>query len=545
MATDNRTIINDCEANTGWIGDDTAAVISDAGSFYQGSSGLSTQLSNANEQMHTTQDSVGAGTFNLDWSDSTLYLLVKDNLNASAASGGVQFVIGDAADLIGYDVGGFDKTGLILPSFYYSYKLDVSERVTTPGSFTNFTGTEANLDQTQITRIGYGSLHTAKAVGSVDNVVMDCFRYIANDSYALTIDGGTSGTPETMPDVIVDELAGGWGLVSNPKGSQYDFFGPFEIGTPSGTANSYFTASNQQWYLIATDIGATHFPCRTVGNSTGTNSVVLEGVAVVGIGTPAEFDLSDANMNIVKITGGGFTGLGVITMPVQSAGNRFCNGTAFTDCAKAVLQSLDMDGCIFDNPADADGAIIWDENTTDSAKQVNQVYKGTGGHAVHVLPVGAGPFTYNISGPVETGHATSDGSVGDEFFLCDSASDANITINVTDGSGNFKYMKAAGYTGTVTVNQSVTITLTCVEGATAIQGVNVIVGTTLGGVDVIDNLLTDVNGEVEVTYTGSTPQAVLGYAAKGSEVPTYKRADISFTIGASGATPVINMISDD
>lgn len=254
-ATDNRTIINDCEANTGWTGDDTANPISDAGSFYQGSGALSTQLSNADEQMNTTQDSVGAGTFSLDWSDVTLYLLVKDNLNTSAALGGVQFVIGDGTDLTGYDVGGFDKTGLVLPNFYYSYKLDVSVRVAAPGSFTNYAGTEANLNQAAATAVGYGSLHTAKAVGSTDNVVMDCFRYIANGSYALTIDGGASGTPETMTDVLVDEIAGGWGLVANPKGNQFDFFGPTEWGTPSGTADSYFEASDEQWYLLADDIG--------------------------------------------------------------------------------------------------------------------------------------------------------------------------------------------------------------------------------------------------------------------------------------------------
>ena len=35
MSTDNRTMINDCEANTGWAGDDTATAANNAGEFYE------------------------------------------------------------------------------------------------------------------------------------------------------------------------------------------------------------------------------------------------------------------------------------------------------------------------------------------------------------------------------------------------------------------------------------------------------------------------------------------------------------------------------
>ena len=157
MSTDNRTVINDCEAVTGWTGDDAVTAATATGEFYEGSTSLSTQLSDTDEHMYTTEDSVNTGTFSLDWSDSTLYLLVKDNLGEAFSAGGVMFVIGDGTNRVGYDVGGNDAIGIPLKTYFQSYKLDVSVIVTTPGTFNAFAGTEANLTQTACTQIGYGS----------------------------------------------------------------------------------------------------------------------------------------------------------------------------------------------------------------------------------------------------------------------------------------------------------------------------------------------------------------------------------------------------
>ena len=112
MSTDNRTKINDCDEETGWSGDDTANTISTAGSFIEGSSALATQLSDADEGMFTTRDTNAAGLIAEDWSDSTLYMNIKDNLMASFSAGGVHFIVGDGTDTIGYFVAGSDVVGM-------------------------------------------------------------------------------------------------------------------------------------------------------------------------------------------------------------------------------------------------------------------------------------------------------------------------------------------------------------------------------------------------------------------------------------------------
>lgn len=350
MSTDNRTLINDCEANTGWSGDDTANAIATAGSFVQGSGALSTQLSNADEHMFTTQDSVGAGTFSLDWSDSTLYMVIKDNLGDSYANGGIQFVVSDGTDTIGYDVAGNDAAGMPYRLGFSAFKLDVSEAVATPGGFTNFAGTEANLDQTVATGIGYGSLHLAKAVGSIDNVIMDGFYYIANDSYALTINGGTIGTPETMADVAADDVTSGWALVANPLGEQYQFFGPTEWGESAAAADHYFEASGEQWYWIGDNaggrvIGATHMPFRVTANATDAGSFKISNVVIVSTGTTADFDCSDTDIDVLEISTCSMSGLETFSSPTVGGTSRFCTDTIFTECGVVTHNGADMGGC--------------------------------------------------------------------------------------------------------------------------------------------------------------------------------------------------------
>jgi hypothetical protein len=440
MATDNRTIINDCEDNTGWAGDDTANAISDTGSFIEGSGALSTQLSNADEQMHTTEDTVATGTFSLDWSDSTVYMNIKDNLGNTFANGGYQFVLGDAADLIGYFVGGNDAIGMISQFYFAAFKLDVSEVVATPGTvdvdFTEFAGTEGGLTHTAVTRIGYGSLHLAKAVGSVDNVIMDGFYYIANDSYALTIDAGTSGTPETMSDVFTDDESGGWNLVANPLGSLYQFFGPTEWGD-TGTANSYFTADGEQWFWIGDNsggkaVGATHFPFRIIGNGTGTNSFVIDNVVIVNTGTGAEFDCSNGDMDILEIDGCSISGLASLNAPSSGGTSRFLTNTIISDSGQVTHNGADMSGSsvLLSTVAADTGALLFNE-TTDPDTVMDGMTFSKGANSHHAIDFGT-----NVDGTSTSGEITLRNCTFNGFGTTEDGDDAALRFLDTGGSLN-------------------------------------------------------------------------------------------------------------
>jgi len=559
MSVDNRTQANDCDDDTTTFSTTGASLgtNTEAGNTFEGASSVEAAHSNAFDDTWTTDDTAGTA-LNIDMTDMTAYLVVKDNGYGPSALTGAMIVIGDGTDRIGYTVGGTDAVGLLpLANVFGAFKLDVSVVITTPGTADVdhhvFTGSEANLDHSAISQFGYGSLHTTKAKSV--NMFLDGLYYIANGSYALTINGGTVGTPETMADVQGDDETNGWGMVGNPLGSQYIFFAPTQWGDVA-TADSYFTATDEQWYLLGDNagghvIGANNFPFRLIGNATGTNSFVLTRVVTVNTGVRAQFDLSDANMDIVKLDGCVFTDVGAITMPDDgTVANYFCVASVFNNCDQIDLQALTCDGCTFNGTTDADGAIIWDEGTTDPAAQDNLTFNSDGtGNAIEVAPTGAGPFTYNIDGYTFDGYAGDSGTAADRvFFINPSTLSADITINLSNstalnivgGGSGFSNRQVGSYTGTLLIQQTVNLTVQANDAdGNGIGGARVRIEESPGGTLVSDGTA-DGTGEHTDTYAFSSDQAVLiKVRLKG-----YKPFRTTGTITSDGITVTATMQRD-
>ncbi len=477
MSSDNRTVINDCEQTTGWTGDDAVSLVNDVGAFYEGSNSLSWQAADVAEQMSTTDNSVSTpATFSLDWSDVTLYMQIKDNLGANFAGQGVQFVIGDnTPDLIGYDVGGNDAGGLLLPTYFQCYKLDVSQAVTTPGGFTAHAGGESTLDHTAITAIGYGCTHLDKANGPSDNVFMDLYTYIANGSYALTINGGTSGTPETMPDVVADDVTNGWGMTSNPLGEQFWFFAPTEWGESIANADHYFTASNEQWFWIGDNgggrpLGVGNFPFRVVGNATDTGSWVINNVVVVNTGTGVDLDLSDTDIDFCTADECSFSGLASCLAPTVGGTSRFCTNTSFIQCGLVTHNGASMNGSsIIESTVAADtGALLYNVASDPNGETDDMSYvKGANDH--HAIEFGtSAPLTMTLTGQTFEGFNASDAANDSAVLFPDTGSDVTWTLNHIGTTGTLSHKKArAG--DTVIISAPVTFTMTGIEAGTEIR----------------------------------------------------------------------------
>ena len=356
--TDNRTQLQDSADVNDVSGDSDASPQSnttESGFVIEGGSALQFQVTNAQEHVLYDQTAAGA-TFNLDLSDSTVYIGIKDNLQDTFANLGGLICLNDGADGaggddIGYAVAGVDVIGLPYAKKYSFYKLDVSVVVASPGTngvdYFQYNGTEANLDQTAILQVGYGSIHLAKAQGTVPNAWFDGIYYIANDSYAATVSGGTTSVPETMADLVGDDITVGAGLFSNPIGAQYYIFGPTEWGD-AGTGNSGFEGTDEQWYYLGDNggghaIGATHFPMRLVGNATGTNAFRQTRVTNINIGTRAQFDFSDSNFDELELVSTAWVDFGTLTFPAQDA-SKFVNNSTFINCDQIYLSGCDMVG---------------------------------------------------------------------------------------------------------------------------------------------------------------------------------------------------------
>jgi hypothetical protein len=482
---DNRTQLNDCQDDNQTFSTTGAQLGTNtlAGNTLITPNSVQVQHSNTYDDTYTTGDSAG-NTFNLGaaGADTTIYIAIKDNGYDTASVSGVSVVVGDGTDRIGYTSGGSDALGLPYQKVFNIFKMDTSDAAANPGTADVdhhvFAGTEANLNFSAITEVGYGGIHNAKAQGNVPNVFISGIYYIANDSYAATVTGGSAATPETMADLVGDDETVGAGMFSNPIGSSYYLFAPTEFGDTTAATNSGFSGTDEQWFYLGNNggsrgVGATHFPFRLVGG-TGTNVFYQTRVVNVNTGTRAQFDMSSTSVNEVKLDSTTWIDFGVITLPAQSAGNKFCDSSVFVNCDQMIVSTLDMDGNTWNGTTDANGAILWDENNTGTSNQTNSTFVSDGtGNAINVAPTGTGPFTYSISGYTFDGYAGQDGTAGNRVFYIDPANgDAStITINLTGsnvlnqvgtGSG-FSYELGAGVTGTPTITATVTLTLTGIE----------------------------------------------------------------------------------
>ncbi len=276
------------------------------------------------------------------------------------------------------------------------------------------------------------------------NVFIDYISYIANGSYALTINGGTSGTPETMADVQADDVTSGWGMVANPLGSQYLFFAPTEWGESAASADHYFTASNEQWFWIGDNggghaVGATHFPFRVIGNATDTGSFVITGVVITNTGTASEFDCSSADVDTLEIDRCTMIGLASFQAPSSGGTSRFCTDTIFLQCGQVTHNGADMSGSsVLESTVAADGsAILYNEAVDPDGEMDNMTFsKGTNAH--HAITFGADiPTSITLRGCDFSGFSSSNDNDGSVFEFLDTT--GTITLNLVnctnDGSG--------------------------------------------------------------------------------------------------------------
>ena len=550
MSVDLRTTLNACDSATGFLGDGpTPTVNTTTGQRYEGSGSIQSQHTNADEHMYTS--SIG-GT--RDLSASTVYWLLKDNLVDTFANGGIQGVLSDSTDRIGYDMAGNNAPGLDLVPFYRCYKLDVSVVVATPGTFNAYAGTEANLDQTAITEVGIGTLHLAKAVGNVANIFLDRMSFHLNSGYALRINGGTSGTPEATSDVQGDDITSGWGLVNQAIPGVFGFFGSMEWGEPAANADSYFLASDETWIFIGDNSGgkivaAGNFKFRLISNATDTQSFVLNSVVLLNVGVRAPFDFSDANFDIVKLTSCTFNNWGVLTFPAFVATDKFLDACIFNNCDQVFFNDMDASNCIFNGSNDADGALLVSvDGSTDSQPDMTFNSDGTG-HGVEITT----PGDYTFDGWLFNGYSTASpgsnptASTGSTDAMVYNNSGGAVTISIVGGGTNVTVRNAAS--STTTVVAAVTVAFTFVDNETGdpIEGISVILGTAgspLGVNDIIDNLVSNASGVVSVSYSGATPTTFTGFAAKGSELPVYKRSPLTGTIGTGGLSTTVSMVPD-
>ncbi len=405
---------------------------------------------------------------------------------------------------IAFATGGQDNFGFFFQG-WSSFRLNLADL---PSNTRVLTGVLADLAPEIIVDLGYGGDFPGKAAGNADNVGFDVLRYVDNADPALLIEGGATGDRGTFQEIVTEDedSNNAWGiariLIAGSKAFELQF--GLQIG--SLDSDAWFEDSDFQLYLngdipdAGAGITAGSMDIDCVGDSGSTNVVNFDNFFIQSVGTVANWTMS-ADLDEGQWTNGQFVDCGTFVFPAQDVGQKFVNDVIFVNCGQITFLSMDADGCIFNGTTDPLGAILWTASSVEENQDNFSFTSDGSGHAIEIALNTASLTTFNISGYSVSGYETaSDGTTGNTVFIVDNALDGDVTINVTDGEGTFSYERAAGYTGTVLVIQTVSVTL---SGVTEGTPVSVIANESVGGVtdgDVLDESFADVNGQTGFSH---------------------------------------------
>jgi hypothetical protein len=497
----NLVLIDAADSTTGW----TSSM-----------GGLSTTTLFTREGGTSLEDQASQETFDVyhtitseDYSNRTIFGWMRSGGPDTEANDGFGIYLSDGTDSIAYTTGGSDNFGFFFGG-WSMFRLNTADR---PTNFITIAGSEASLTITAITRVGYAGNFPAKAAGNSNNVAWDVLRYCANANPALLVEGGTTGDRGTFAEIVTEDesSSNAWGIIRVlvPGSKTYELNFGVQIG--SLDADSYFDDADFQLIIngaipdAGAGISAGSMDVDCVGWASGTNVVNFDNFFVQSIGAVSNWTMS-ADLDTANWTNGTFVDCGTFTFPAADVGNKKVENVIFTNCGQVTFDGTVADNCTFNGSSNALGAVLWDENSVEENQDnMNFISDGTG-HAVEVIPVGAGPFTFNIDGWTSSGYeATNDGSTGNTFFICDNASDADITINLTNTTGDFAYERKAGYTGTVSVVNNVTLE---VFGVT--KGARVSMHDTTGGTERLNALALTSDGAGAFKATNTYNHGALG-----------------------------------
>lgn len=542
----NMVLINDGETAADW----TSTNVTNTDGTLAFREGAGYQQAQASEETWESYDAVGSA----DYSARTIFGWQLSGGPDTEANDGFGIYLGDDTDNIVYSVGGSDNFGFFFQG-WSSFRLNGADR---PTNFRTIGGSEGSLTMTAITRIGVGGNFPGKAVGNSSNVKWDVMRYVVNGNPALLIEGGTTGDRGTFQEIVTDDesTTNAWGIIGLLVPGSKNFVLGFGIQIGSLDSDAWFEDSDFQLIIngdipdAGAGISAGSMDVDCVGNSSaGTNVVNLSSFFVQSIGAVSNWTMS-VDLDTAQWQDGQFVDCGTFTFPVADSGNKFVDRVIFSNCGQVTFDGTFAEGCTFNGSSNALGAIFWDHNSVEE-NQDNLVFNSDGtGHAIEVFPVGAGPFTFNVQGYAATGYeSATDTGTGNTFFLVDNALDADVTINLTGTTGDIAYERASGYTGTVSLVNTVNLTITVKdEAGAAVENAQVSIheGTdpAAPGSELM-NLDTNVSGIATTTYNYGGDQAILIRIRKSSTGSTrYITVATAGTIVSTGFSLARTLVID-
>ena len=550
QVTDNRTDIADGTSATGWEDLSGAGLAVDTDIRYDTFSG------SIGNYVATTRDATmynngGTGLFS---SGDHAYLLINCGIVSlldTKVNGGLTVRVTGATitDWAEFELHGVDEWPAAFAGGWSQIVVDIDELLANP---TNTNGTPPTVGNIQ--RFGVTYLTASVMARMTDNFWVGGFRILGSATPALIVEGRDGGAADWDWARIAGVAAVQLSAVLLP-GTAGSFVcrGPIQIGI-SDTSTHAFSETNKTLLWDDQEVMLDGFyGLSALGNSGGTTDIDFglktgtgddatgaQGGVIQAAATRARWamDFDDPDIDSANFYGVSFLHGGTFELDDPAVS---CISALYIDCVAAEVHNSEQLRCSIVDAATADGVAFM--RTDDIADIVFCSFFFSDGHAIELDA--ATPTAQSNKGNLFSGYTNTVDST--DATILNSAAGA-LTITNSDGSDLLtnSYRNTGG--GSVTIVAGVTVIVKCVDAVTGanIEGVAVNLGTSgFGSNDVIDFAITNSSGEVSVSYTGSTPQAVNGFAAQGTKIPTRVRAGITGTITSTGALLVVPMSSDD
>lgn len=452
--TDDRTIINEADATTGWTGSVTISTGTADPAPIESTGWLGQRNNNTTTDAYVTITSA-------NYTNVLVYAWIfPRTVLDTRTNGGACIQLGDGTNRVAYHLAGDDVAAFRHDSgpaqSWQCMVLDTAKLASY--SATVKAGSRATLEGNlaNITQVGIQFKGTVGAQGNVPNVYWDIMRRASTGAgTGLTITGGTSGDPGTFDQIATEDRNTGnqraHGVLRKLGTGAYGCQGVLRFGNATGSSSSWFEDKNVSLIFEDRGLDTDKYRIDIVDNGTGTTTFKLGvkvgtgtsatgeqgAIIVVPTGVGGIFDANtDTDVTDVFIYGSTFSGF--------TNGVRFRSGHEFIGGIISGSGQVIADGATMVNSkilgstvaADA-SALRWNVATDPDTYLHGMTFsKGTNAH--HAIELGTtSPTTMTLRNIVFTGFNTSNAQ--NDSVLHVKRTTGTVTINLVGCVGTVSY----------------------------------------------------------------------------------------------------------
>ncbi len=466
--TDNRTLLDNANATTNFVGSTSPSQDQEIFIFDGGGTGAS-----VGEQISDTVRWVmfDAGTAQ-DWSNNHFYIWINCGIVGLLdlkANGGftIRFAGPNTNNFFEFYVGGSDSWPTAVSGGWVQFVVDIEAAQDNTGGTPPLTNA--------IQHVGYSAVTATVMTRNTDNTWIDALWRLPAATPGIIVEGRNGGSTDWDFADIFTELTIQSGAFREGPGGSFVINTPLQIGVNTTAVVTGFTDTNVALFWDDAEfVAIDHYNITGVGHATGTTNITFgvksgTGAAATGaqgitvqaaaVGVRWDLDLNDVNLDIVDIFGCNFI-----------HGDTFDLDLAIVDLATVLF--LDCTRANVANAAIVRASVV-DANTatgvafmvTDDLGDIaNSVFQFSAGHAIELNA--ATPTAQNNVGNLFAGYTNTVDSLS--AAILNSAAGA-LTLSSSGGSDlqTDSYRNTGG--GSVTIENNISVTFTGMKDDTQVR----------------------------------------------------------------------------